>query len=195
MSQQGQRKAKRGWLRGTFHLDLLRPLLAEHGRPVSDDVDASQVHVDFRAPDEAEQFAEEAKELADQPDMLIKDVAEELSRRHGRKIGRNMITNALRHWYASRGLEMPDGRARRATLKRKSVTPGLYEAHVDCIMQMFDEGILLSAIAEKVGIDRNSLTAFVRRWHEEQGLPVPDGRTRRRILREKALRDVASHAA
>jgi len=52
-------------------------------------------------------------------------------------------------------------------------------------MARWHEGELLQDIADRLQVDRNTITATVRWWHEEQGLPVPDGRTRRKGLSRK----------
>jgi len=46
--------------------------------------------------------------------------------------------------------------------------------------------MLLGDIAKKIGCDHNTITAAVRWWHEQRGLPVPDGRTRRKELDVKS---------
>ena len=53
-------------------------------------------------------------------------------------------------------------------------------------MQRFNAGLPLQDIAAELGCDRNVVTAAIKFWHESRSLPVPDGRTRRRLLREAA---------
>jgi len=62
---------------------------------------------------EAERIAEPAKALWDQG-RLMRDIAAELG------CCRDTVTAAIAHWFASRGLAVPDGRARRKTLGRAS---------------------------------------------------------------------------
>jgi hypothetical protein len=67
----------------------------------------------------AKELAEPAKALLDQ-DLLMQDIANRLD------CDRDTVTKAIQHWYRSRGLEPPDGRARRKSLERKvSDPPGL----------------------------------------------------------------------
>src|SRR5581483_5336440 len=42
-----------------------------------------------------------------------------------------------------------------------------------------DRGVLFGAIAAALRLDRNTVTAAWRFWHESRGLPVPDGRATR----------------
>jgi site-specific DNA recombinase len=62
-----------------------------------------------------QQIADEVKTLADSG-LLLQEIAEQLD------LDRNTITSAMRHWYNSRGLTMPDGRTRRKQLTRKVST-------------------------------------------------------------------------
>lgn len=48
------------------------------------------------------------------------------------------------------------------------------------VKEVADQGMLLSVIADELGIDRHQVTAALRIWHERRGLPAPaDGRVRR----------------
>lgn len=47
------------------------------------------------------------------------------------------------------------------------------------------QGMLLQEIAAELHVDRNTVTAAVRYSHESRGIPVPDGRRRRRDLEVK----------
>jgi site-specific DNA recombinase len=46
--------------------------------------------------------------------LLLIEIAERLG------CDRNVITKAIKHWHQSRGLPVPDGRARREELTRKT---------------------------------------------------------------------------
>jgi hypothetical protein len=115
----------------------------------------------------------------------------ELSQVHGRKIGRNIVAKALKHSFSSQDLPVPDGRSRRTTLARKSVHPSLVAQIADRAMELDRQGQLYTEIAEQLNVDRNTLTAAVKHWHVSRGLPVPDGRSRRKDLQRKSrTRDV-----
>jgi orotate phosphoribosyltransferase-like protein len=64
----------------------------------------------------AEELAEQAKELWDQ-NLLVQEIAEQL------QCSRDMVTEAIGHWFRSRGLPVPDGRVRRKSLERKCSRP------------------------------------------------------------------------
>jgi DNA invertase Pin-like site-specific DNA recombinase len=59
-----------------------------------------------------EELAEEAKALWDQ-DLLLQEIAARLG------CNRDTVSKAIKHWFESRGLEVPDGRVRRKGLPRK----------------------------------------------------------------------------
>lgn len=187
VSQQREAKPKGGWLRGTFGVRLLRPLCDALGVASLDGVESDVLvdHVDFRGASPAEELADAAKALWDR-DLLVKEIAAELSRARGVAVGRAMVKKALSHWFASRGLPLPDGRSRRKSLARKGVDPDLPAQIADAVMTLVDRGALYGEIADRLNVDRNTVTAAVRVWHASRGLPVPDGRTRRRALGPKS---------
>jgi hypothetical protein len=52
-------------------------------------------------------------------------------------------------------------------------------------MELYREDMLLQDIAAKLKCDRNTVTQAIRYWHTSRGLPVPDGRTRRKSLKRQ----------
>jgi len=70
-------------------------------------------------------------------------------------------------------------------LERKFAKPPLCQKVADAVIDLCDQGLLLGEIAERLEIDRNTVTAAIRWWHKSRGLPVPDGRTRRKQLAKK----------
>jgi hypothetical protein len=60
-----------------------------------------------------EQLADQAKALWDD-DILMQEIANVL------ECNRDTVTTAIRHWFGSRGLPVPDGRNRRRGLDRKT---------------------------------------------------------------------------
>ena len=80
---------------------------------------------------------------------------------------------------------MPDGRTRRSTLANKTVEPDLYRRIAERVMELSNQGRLYGEIAAMLNVDRNTVTAAVAYWHEQRKLPVPDGRSRRKLLLQK----------
>ena len=177
--QMGERKAQRGWLQGRFKVRLLSFLLERvTGVQSSGTEEGVEVVIDYREPPEVEALSERAKELYDQG-LMNAQIAKVLSRT------RSYVTKLLKFWFESRGLVMPDGRSRRATLKQKHVDPPLYQEIAEEVMALCRQKMLLQDIADTLKVDRNTITAAIRWWHESRGLPIPDGRTRRKELDQK----------
>ena len=64
--------------------------------------------------------------------------------------------------------------------------PVVAERHIEQIKELYNAGMLITAIAVKLGIDRHQVTAAIRIWHERNGLPVPeDGRSRRATVPQR----------
>jgi len=123
-----QTNCKRFHLQGRFTIavkPLVEELLGRVGgceKEEASDPDASteEFVIDFRKIPEIESLSERAKELYDQG-LMNAQIAEVLGR------ARSYVTKLLKHWFESRGLAMPDGRSRRATLRQKHVDPPLYQ--------------------------------------------------------------------
>jgi hypothetical protein len=147
---------------------------------------AAEIVIDFVDPDPLDKPSEEAKALYDQ-DLLEVVIAATMKR------SKSMITKLLHHWFNSRGQTLPDGRTRRSRLKKKHVEPPDFQQLVVKVMELYEQEIELGDIAQAVGYDRNTITKVVKFYHESRGLPVPDGRTRRKTLPrtgKKALKSV-----
>lgn len=137
-----------------------------------------EIVIDFREPPAIAALSERAKQLYDEGWMHAQ-IAKELG------CARSRVTAVLRYWFESRGLTMPDGRSRRGTLRQQHLQPPRYQQMAEEVMELWQQGMLLQEIAERCHVDRNTITTAVRWWHQEQGLPVPDGRTRRKDLKFK----------
>lgn len=147
------------------------------GNEVSDVSDVV-VFIDFIDPDPAVVFtalSDHAKALYDQ-DLMNAQIAKSLG------VCRSMATKLLQHWFNSRGLTMPDGRARRSTLAEKHLEAPFYQQISDQVKTLLDQGFLLGQIAESISCDRNTVTSAARFWFESRGLEYLDGRARRKLL-------------
>ncbi|MGY8771631.1 MAG: recombinase family protein [Pirellulales bacterium] len=138
-----------------------------------------EIVIDFVDPNPLDAESEQAKALYDQKLMNV-----EIGKRL--KCSKSKVTKLIRHWFESRGLEMPDGRSRRAQLTCKHQEPPMYQRISDEVKQLYDKELLIGDIAEKMGCDRNTITEANRFWYESRGLEVIDGRTRRKSLKRKA---------
>ena len=177
--QMGERKAGQGWLQGRIRVRLLAFLIerATGVRPLGGD-EGIEVVIDYHEPPAFIAQSEKAKVLYDQG-MMHAQIALELD------CARSYVTKLLKYWFESRAMEMPDGRGRRASLQQKHIEAPLYHQIADQVMELYRQDKLLQDIAGTLKVDRNTITSAIRWWHEVRGLPIPDGRTRRKELEVK----------
>ena len=176
---------ERFYLQGRFTLCANRvanavasPCIEGNGNETGTDNLAEEIVIDFVNPDPLDAEAEKAKELYDLGIMNIEN-----ARRLG--CSKSTATKRIKHWFESRGEQMPDGRIRRSELKCKHSDPPMYQRISDEVKQLCDDGLLLGEIAERLNCDRNTITKARVFWYESRGLEVTDGRARRKSLPRK----------
>ncbi len=90
------------------------------------------------------------------------------------------VAKALAWWHTTRGLPKPAVRSERSRLTTR---PTLAESLADRAKEMWDRDHSLQHIAAELKCDRNTVTAAIGHWFTTRGLPVPDGRSRRKEVR------------
>ena len=170
---------KRHFLRGTLRIRLGTLAAALGVRSVAEanstDLSYEEITIDFVRDNPLDARSDEAKAWWDE-----KLPNKEIARRLGCKP--SFVTKLLKHWSRRHGTELPDGRARRGQLPPSPDALPLYQRIAEPVMELYRQYLELGDIAQALGHDRNTVTAAVRYWHESRGLPVPDGRTRRKSL-------------
>jgi site-specific DNA recombinase len=169
---------QRHYLRGRMELRLFA-LAGAVGVQLGDESDADPattevVEIDFRRIERHEEIADEVKRLWD--DGMI-DM--EITKLFG--CSRTLISSALDHWYEKRGLTRPDGRS----CKKRPAGNRKADKLQSQIMELWHQDLSVSAISEQLGCGLEIVREAVTKWHVERGLPVPDGRARRREIRLK----------
>jgi site-specific DNA recombinase len=187
LAQRGEPKAQRGWLRATFQVRLLKPILEDLGCCCQPSP-CREVVIDLKKPSHADSIASEARGLYDQG-MTQKVIARRL------KVNRNVVTEALDISFAAEGKTRPDGRARRWHVSESRQRHCRFHEVADNVMVFYNQGLPIEEIATRVREHRNTVTAAVRYWHQQRGLEVPDGRARRKQLRLKRLEGGQADAA
>lgn len=177
--QQGERRAKRGWLQGRFPNRVLagvtHQLTGVHLSP--DGSEPCEIVIDYRREPEELPVSVVAEVVSlYEAGALVKEIARLV------QLNRNRVTQILEHWHAQQNRECPDGRQRRASLTRKHLRPPLYQEIAERVKQLADEGQLFDGIAKALDVDRNTVTSAWKFWHTSRGLAVPDGRNRRKSL-------------
>jgi site-specific DNA recombinase len=188
LAQCGQRAQHKGWLRGRFECDLVAILASRLvGQNVASASSARTIIIEFREPSRLDEQAREARELFDQG-LLNVEIARRL------KCSKSRVTRLLRHSFETTGEVKPDGRKRRSQLSVKHSHPTFYERLADRVMQLYREDMHLQDIAVTLECDRNTVTAAIRYWHASRGLPIPDGRTRRKAIPRRGKTNVSLRA-
>jgi hypothetical protein len=190
LEQAGEPLPRRGWLRGQFRCRLAEALTGRlTGVEIATEGGCRAVVVDYRAEREAVPEDVAAAVVAHyEAGVLEKEIARRLG------LPRGAVTRVLDAWDAARGAERPDGRSRRAGLAVKHTEPPEYQRRADPVKALADAGRPFGAIADELGVDRNTVTAAWRHWHESRGLPAPDGRARRKALRLAGASQPAPHS-
>jgi hypothetical protein len=176
MSQQGETRRRRGYLRGTFQLQLVdavlnRAAVGNTNELTSNGAAATQtgaqwIDIDFRPESTAQQRADEVKKLFDKG-LMMAEIALQLGLR------RNQVTLALQEWYASRNLEKPDGRTRRSTLAKKHLIAPRYQQLAHEAMQLYNGGMKLQDIAAQLKCDCATLAMALDWWQREHDVTLP----------------------
>ena len=170
---------KRHFLRGTLRIRL-GTLVSAMGVRSTDGMDAAdspyeEITIDFVRENPLDARSNEVKALWDE-NLPNKEIARRLNCKP------SMVTKLLKHWSLLHGVALPDGRSRRGKLPISPDALPLYRRISESVMELYHQHVELGDIAAKLGHDRDTVTAAVRYWHESRGLPVPDGRTRRKSL-------------
>ncbi len=172
--QAGPRQAQRGWLRGVINVDVVK-LVAEDIGIGGVDNSGVDIEIKFIERPTHELIADEVKALWDGGIKYT-----EIAKRVG--WNQNIVAKAVAFWHKSRGLPVPDGRRCVGRLDRG---PTLAERIADSVMELVDQKMPLTDIAKKFETNRNRITEAIRIWHEKRDLPVPDGRTLRKLRSKK----------
>lgn len=179
LSQQGERKAQRGWLQGRFRVDLLSHAVERlTGFPTSA-ADSREVTIDFRRPTKWEAEADEAWAMQEAGALHI-DIVKQL------KFSKRKVTALLKHASAVRGIPYEDGRSRRSRLERKHQVPPPFErlaSEVGVLAEV--EGLLYVEIQERLHVDKATVSKAHDKYRAAHGLPPLDGRARRKLLDHK----------
>lgn len=184
--QQGERKARKGWLQGRFKAPLVSSLSNDaSGAEIRQQDDGIEVVIDFKAPDRDEELMERAWELYWQ-DKLNKDIARELG------CGRGNVTRLLGKAADQHGVELEDGRKRRARLKAKQTEPPQYQLLSEESKKLSDEdNKSFTEIGRILNCSDTTAKKAYEYWYESRELAVPTPESRREELKTKArqLRD------
>jgi len=179
--QQGERRAKRGWLQGRFRVRLIDYFVERAaGVPPRGAADSVEVIVDYRYPVAYEAEAERAKELYDLG-FLGKQIAQELG------CCRAKVTNLLAYAFQEHGQVKPDGRKRRGGLQQKQLTPARYQEIADQGKSHWDSGLSAREISRRLGCSDATVWKAIAHWHRTRRMAVPTDKSRRERIMIRAM--------
>jgi DNA invertase Pin-like site-specific DNA recombinase len=172
---------KRKKFEGSFRLAPAAAARAAQGLPAGEGAtptaDADVITLLFEKVPPWVGLADRVKELYDRGVKCV-DMPTEL------KCPYRWVTLALKHWHESRGLPCPTGSAKRAR-NCASTKPSKAERVLDRARELYEADWAMQDIEREVGCDSYQLTLELRRYYAARGQAMPDGRLRRRQLRER----------
>ena len=195
VDQKGENKPGRGWLQGRFSVDIIAVVTHQLSgiRLIEDPHRKVEITIDFRAESQLDREAEQVMEL-EQEGICYKEIGKTINRH------RNYVKKLIKHWHESRGLTVPDGRARRKTLENKQTTTPQYQRLADEAVRLKEQNKSNLKIAEILNTSDTMIAEAIAWWYSSRGLPVPTARDWRhkvleianaRIERGELLKDIA----
>ena len=179
---------QRHYLQGRFSVEIAAVvgiLLGHSGDttvPPSDTAAMTEeIVIDFRDESKSETESEEAWDLYQQGVLMS-----EIGARLGKK--KSYVTKLIRMACKARGVEFVDGRKRRASLVKKTVTPAMYQTIIPEVMRRYAAGQLVCEIAAALVCDMATVKKALDEGHAARGEQAPDGRLRRKGLARKSRR-------
>ena len=170
----------RGYLRATFTLrsrnvaTALCPAVFSTDSTTESAASVEEViSIDIRERETADSIADDVMRLFNQG-IKFREIAKVLG------CGRSLVHKAFKRWHQAHNLPVPDGR----TCRKRLPSHRKAEQLVEQVMQHWHQDLSYGEIATLMQCDRNVITECVRIYFTRQGLPLPDGRMRRKLLRK-----------
>lgn len=178
VSQAGEPRPGRGWIRGTMNLSVGTLLRDEQGVSAEVTEPCTRVELDFKPRPPAEVIEERAKQLFDEG-KKIAEIAAHVG------YNRNIVKKALANWHLKNGEPVPDFRHAMGRLKRDTQAARLAPVVIERLNQWQPFGTLV----RELKATRKVITEAIKVWCKARNRPVIDGRTLRK-MRNQHLRGV-----
>lgn len=176
VSQCGERKPKKGWLRLHVNLDVVRQVMRELG--ISSNGSCSELTIDVREEELTDPDEQTARDLFES-EVPINEIAAQLG------WNRNRVTKVLKRLYAADGLELPDGRSTR--WKRQSSEDLKKVQIAQSAFDQWTSGASLLEIGRSHDVCDMTAKAAVEYWCQQNGLEMPDIDARRPASAEQVV--------
>ncbi|MEQ8209475.1 MAG: recombinase family protein [Lacipirellulaceae bacterium] len=169
---------KRHHLRGEFRikLDNVASAIGYRTESSNDSELSETFKIDFKDPPCTRhiELADQVKEMFDKG-VPAKEIQSSL------EISKKLYSKAFAYWHTSRNLPVPDGRSLRGRLEKNTKATRLAKE----IMALFNQDHLVHEIGKELNIGLAVVREAVVKYHQDRGLPVPDGRARRKEINQK----------
>lgn len=169
-------------LRAHFTMQIAGAVMSAAGCPAAPTAGVP-VTVWIRPLPQFERLADEVHQLVDGEDLSFSAAADKLRERN-EDIDQYGVERCYRRYYTLRG-QRPPKRAYNNGHRRRSRNGTIAERFADEVKLLMDRHLPMREIAEKLNIRVDDVTAAKRHWYKSRGLPVPDGRVRRKSLTAK----------
>jgi site-specific DNA recombinase len=142
------------------------------------DSESPEIRIDLREPTILERRAAEVfRRLKD--GECLRDIAVSMS------IHESVMTQVVKEVERRNADGLTREQVRELINANRPKPPRKVELFVAPAMDLWDQGLLAGEIAKRLGTHGNMITQAIRIGHERRGLPVPDGRERRKSLENK----------
>lgn len=187
LHQMGDRKKYHGWLQGRFASHLTTTVLGRLSSTVTSEESPAEIAIDYRddTPSLAEQRADRVKQLYDEGKQL-KEIAEIM------QINVNMAIEALKFWYASRGLDYPNNAIRRGALRKADPNGALWKRLTPKVIRLVEAGFTNREIAGQLGCSRDLITKILKCHDEMHGTNYCDRKARYELIKRRLDSDRAA---
>ena len=177
--QMGERKSKKGYLQGRFKINLANDVLGFLNATSSPESSGElEITVDFKEEVEECKDLEEVMRLF-QEGLMNSQIAAKLG------FSRGKVTSLIKEGHIKLGLEYEDGRARRATLLKKTHKESVHISIAEKAKTLWDEKLSILQIASKLGYSAPTIEKALDYWHDARGLKRPTTEERRQKLLEQ----------
>ncbi|MFM7099080.1 MAG: recombinase family protein [Gemmataceae bacterium] len=176
LHQMGERKSKKGYLQGRFKINIANSMCGFMNANIPvDSAGELEITVDFK---------EDAKERRDVGKVMQLFREGMMNSQIAAKLGfcRGKVTALIQEGHAKLGLEYQDGRARRATLLKKTHKESVHITIADNAKTLWDENFSILQIATKLGYSAPTVEKALDYWHELRGMKRPSNEERRQKL-------------
>ena len=148
MSQAGEAKARRGWLRGSFTLRLLDAVIkrTDCSSVPTDENSGEEIVLDFVAPTQEEELSEKVKQLWDKG-MLMVEIAQELG------LFKSQVTAALKFWFDRAGKRHLTDAADVQLYKRRTCGHPDSRKSLQRCARLYEQNMQLGQIAVQLNVD------------------------------------------